>query len=119
MTVYYVPNTPPYVRVYITLREIKLLLILGIFHLPVEKRITKQKRSDFTPRGLYYRCYCRFYRQVVSISSEEIQLPHPIFGDINLKIYKRVWSNTTYSLSDPRCRKPLREGATVPKLPHC
>jgi purine-binding chemotaxis protein CheW len=89
----YVPNTPPYVRGVYNLRgEIISIVDLRIFfHLPVEKKINKAESGLILRLEDYIiGVIVDSIDKVVSISSEDIQLPHPIFGDINLKYISGV-----------------------------
>jgi len=78
----YVPNTPPYVRGVYNLRgEIISIVDLRIFfHLPVEKKINKAESVLILRLEDYIiGVIVDSIDKVVSISSEDIQLPHPIF----------------------------------------
>lgn len=101
----YVPNTPPFVRGVYNLRgEIISIIDLRIFfHLPVEKR------KDGVENGLILRLedyiigvIVDSIDKVVGIDSEDIQPPHPIFGDINVKYISGVveYNGTLYLILD-------------------
>ncbi len=101
----YVPNTPPFVRGVYNLRgEIISIIDLRIFfHLPVEKR------KDGVENGLILRLedyiigvIVDSIDKVVGIASEDIQPPHPIFGDINVKYISGVveYNGTLYLILD-------------------
>ncbi|MCX7787116.1 MAG: chemotaxis protein CheW [Spirochaetes bacterium] len=101
----YVPNTPPFVRGVYNLRgEIISIIDLRIFfHLPVEKR------KDGVENGLILRLedyiigvIVDSIDKVVGIASEDIQPPHPIFGDINVKYISGVveYKGTLYLILD-------------------
>jgi len=89
----YVPNSAPYVRGVYNLRGdiISIIDLRVMFHLSVEKR-----REGFDS-GLILRLeenvlgmIVDSIDKVVGISSEEIQPPHPLFGDINIKYISGV-----------------------------
>ena len=101
----YVPNTPPFVRGVYNLRgEIISIIDLRLFfHLPVEKR------TDGVENGLILRLedyiigvIVDSIDKVVGIASEDIQPPHPIFGDINVKYISGVveYNGTLYLILD-------------------
>ncbi len=101
----YVPNTPPFVRGVYNLRgEIISIIDLRLFfHLPVEKR------KDGVENGLILRLddyiigvVVDSIDKVVGIASEDIQPPHPIFGDINVKYISGVveYKGTLYLILD-------------------
>lgn len=101
----YVPNTPPFVRGVYNLRgEIISIIDLRIFfHLPVEKK------KDGVENGLILRLedyiigvVVDSIDKVVGIASEDIQPPHPIFGDINVKYISGVveYNGTLYLILD-------------------
>ena len=92
----YVPNSAPFVRGVYNLRgEIISIIDLRImFHLPVERK------REGVESGLIIRLEDNVLGvivdsidKVVGISSEEIQPPHPIFGDINIKYINGVVEN--------------------------
>jgi purine-binding chemotaxis protein CheW len=94
----YVPNSYPYVRGVYNLRGdiISILDLRILFHLPVPK-------GDFsanTENGLILRLeenvlgvVVDSIDKVIGISSKDIQPPHPIFGDINIKYIQGVVEN--------------------------
>lgn len=90
----YVPNTAPFVRGVYNLRGdiISIIDLRLMFNLPVP-----QKTADTAENGLILRTESNVVGvivdsidKVVSISSEAIQPPHPIFGDINIKYISGV-----------------------------
>jgi purine-binding chemotaxis protein CheW len=89
----YVPNAASFVRGVYNLRGdiIPIVDLRAFFHLPVEKR------SDTLENMLILRIEDRVYGtivdkidKVVGINTENIQPPHPIFGDINIKFISGV-----------------------------
>jgi purine-binding chemotaxis protein CheW len=89
----YVPNAAAFVRGVYNLRGdiIPIVDLRTFFHLPVEKN------SDGIENMLILRIEDRVYGtivdqidKVVGINSENIQPPHPIFGDINIKFISGV-----------------------------
>jgi len=89
----YVPNAASFVRGVYNLRGdiIPIIDLRMFFHLPVEK-----KKDNFE-NMLILRIDDRVYAtivdkidKVVGINSENIQPPHPIFGDINIKFISGV-----------------------------
>ncbi|MFQ3621181.1 MAG: chemotaxis protein CheW [Spirochaetales bacterium] len=89
----YVPNTPPFVRGVYNLRGeiISVIDLRTFFHLPAERR------SDGIENGLILRLeeyligvVVDSIDKVVGIPVEDIQPPHPIFGDINVKYINGV-----------------------------
>lgn len=90
----YVPNTAPYVRGVYNLRgEIISIIDLRImFNLPAAQKSVNQGENGLVLRsenGLVGVIVDSIDR-VVAISSESIQPPHPIFGDINIKYISGV-----------------------------
>jgi len=90
----YVPNTAPFVRGVYNLRGdiISIIDLRLMFNLPVPR-----KTVDTAENGLILRTESNVVGvivdsidKVVSISSEAIQPPHPIFGDINIKYINGV-----------------------------
>jgi purine-binding chemotaxis protein CheW len=88
----YVPNAASFVRGVYNLRGdiIPVIDLRMFFHLPVE-------RNDGLDNMLILRIEDRVYGtivdkidKVVGINSENIQPPHPIFGDINIKYISGV-----------------------------
>ena len=89
----YVPNAASFVRGVYNLRGdiIPIIDLRMFFHLPVEKK------HDSLENMLILRIDDRVYGtivdkidKVVGINSENIQPPHPIFGDINIKFISGV-----------------------------
>lgn len=93
----YVPNSAPYVRGVYNLRGdiISIIDLRIMFHLPAEK-----KQEDALENVLILRLEDHVLgvvvdsiAKVVGVSSESIQPPHPIFGDINIKYISGVVEN--------------------------
>jgi purine-binding chemotaxis protein CheW len=93
----YVPNSAPYVRGVYNLRGdiISIIDLRIMFHLPAEK-----KQDDALENVLILRLEDHVLgvvvdsiAKVVGVSSESIQPPHPIFGDINIKYISGVVEN--------------------------
>ena len=89
----YVPNAASFVRGVYNLRGdiIPIIDLRMFFHLPVERK------GDVLENMLILRIEDRVYGtivdkidKVVGINSENIQPPHPIFGDINIKYINGV-----------------------------
>jgi purine-binding chemotaxis protein CheW len=89
----YVPNAASFVRGVYNLRGdiIPIIDLRTFFHLPVDKKADGQENM------LILRIEDRVYGtivdkidKVVGINSENIQPPHPIFGDINIKYISGV-----------------------------
>jgi purine-binding chemotaxis protein CheW len=112
----YVPNAAPFVRGVYNLRgEIISVIDLRIFfHLPAER-----KEEDALESLLILRVDEHVFGvivdaidKVVGISSQSIQPPHPIFGDINVRYIKGVVENASklYIILDvERIFAPQRE----------
>ena len=92
----YVPNSFPYVRGVYNLRGdiISILDLRVLFHLPVPANTAE------TENGLILRLeenilgvVVDVIDKVIAISSKNIQPPHPIFGDINIKYIHGVVEN--------------------------
>jgi len=90
----YVPNAASFVRGVYNLRGdiIPIIDLRMFFHLPIEK-----KANDTLENMLILRIEDRVYGtivdkidKVVGINTENIQPPHPIFGDINIKFISGV-----------------------------
>ena len=90
----YVPNTAPYVRGVYNLRGdiISVIDLRLMFNLPAEKR-----SDGAAENGLILRLETNMIGvivdnidKVVGISSHQVQPPHPIFGDINVKYISGV-----------------------------
>jgi purine-binding chemotaxis protein CheW len=93
----YVPNSPPFVRGVYNLRGdiISIVDLRLLFNLPA-----KQKAEGEAENGLILRLESNHIGvivdeidKVVGISSDSIQPPHPIFGDINIKFISGVVEN--------------------------
>lgn len=93
----YVPNTLPFVTGVYNLRSdiISLIDLRKMFNLPIP-----EKSKDGAENGLILRLEDNMIGiivdsidKVVGISSESIQPPHPIFGDINIKYISGVVEN--------------------------
>ncbi|HCC36376.1 MAG TPA: chemotaxis protein CheW [Treponema sp.] len=89
----FVPNAASFVRGVYNLRGdiIPIIDLRSFFHLPVEEK------DDALENMLILRIEDRVYGtivdkidKVVGINSEQIQPPHPIFGDINIKFISGV-----------------------------
>jgi purine-binding chemotaxis protein CheW len=89
----YVPNAASFVRGVYNLRGdiIPIVDLRSFFHIPVERK------EDGIENMLILRIEDRVYGtvvdkidKVVGVSSENIQPPHPIFGDINIKYISGV-----------------------------
>ena len=89
----FVPNAASYVRGVYNLRGdiIPIVDLRSFFHLPAEKK------DDSMENMLILRLEDRVYGtivdkidKVVGINSDQIQPPHPIFGDINIKFISGV-----------------------------
>ena len=105
----YVPNTPNYVRGVYNLRGdiISIIDLRAMFNLPF-----KQKSSNEEESGLIIRLDSTLIGvivdridKVVGINSNNIQPPHPIFGDINIKYISGVVEGHPGSWS-PTFRRP-------------
>ena len=90
----YVPNTPNFVRGVYNLRGdiISIIDLRLLFNLPAQ-----QKGEDNPEDGLILRLESNLLGvvvdsidRVVSIPSNQVQPPHPIFGDINIKYISGV-----------------------------
>lgn len=90
----YVPNTPTFVRGVYNLRGdiISIIDLRLLFNLPAQ-----QKGEDEPENGLILRLENTLLGivvdsidRVVSIPSSQVQPPHPIFGDINIKYISGV-----------------------------
>ena len=90
----YVPNAASYIRGVYNLRGdiIPIIDLRNFFHLPVEKT-----KADVLENMLILHINDQVYGtivdkidKVVGINKEQIQPPHPIFGDINIKYISGV-----------------------------
>lgn len=90
----YVPNSTPFVRGVYNLRGdiISVIDLRIMFHLPAEKKEgTNQENMIILQLDEYLiGCIVDSIDKVVGISSDFIQPPHPLFGDINIKFIKGV-----------------------------
>lgn len=93
----YVPNAAPFVRGVYNLRGdiISIIDLRTMFHLPAER-----KESDALESLLILRIDEHVFGvivdnidKVVGVSKANIQSPHPIFGDINVKYIKGIIEN--------------------------
>ncbi len=93
----YVPNAAPFVRGVYNLRGdiISVIDLRTMFHLPAER-----KEEDSLENLLILKVGDHVFGvivdsidKVVGISNENIQPPHPIFGDINVKYIRGVVEN--------------------------
>ncbi|MDR1470756.1 MAG: chemotaxis protein CheW [Spirochaetaceae bacterium] len=91
----FVPNAPSFVRGVYNLRGdiIPIIDLRTFFHLP----LPRNSGTDGQENMLIFHIEDRVYGtivdkidKVVGISSEQIQPPHPIFGDINIKYIQGV-----------------------------
>lgn len=93
----YVPNAAPFVRGVYNLRGdiISIIDLRTMFHLPAERKGEDAMESliilriDDHPLGVIV----DGIDKVVGVSSANIQSPHPIFGDINVKYIKGIIEN--------------------------
>jgi purine-binding chemotaxis protein CheW len=93
----YVPNTAPFVRGVYNLRGeiISVIDLRTMFHLPAERK------SDEALENLLilqiqehvFGIIVDSIDKVIGVASENIQPPHPIFGDINVKYIRGVVEN--------------------------
>ncbi len=94
----YVPNAAPFVRGVYNLRgDIISIIDLRIMsHLPVEKRAEEKTESLLILRvdDHVFGVIVDSIDKVVGISRTNIQPPHPIFGDINVKYIKGIVENS-------------------------
>jgi len=112
----YVPNAAPFVRGVYNLRgEIISVIDLRIFfHLPAERKEEDSLESLLILRvdDHVFGVIVDAIDKVVGISSQSIQPPHPIFGDINVRYIKGVVENASklYIILDvERIFAPQRE----------
>lgn len=93
----YVPNSSPFVRGVFNLRGdiISIIDLRVMFHLPAEKKNDGAMENMIILRLEEYLIgvIVDSIDKVVGISSADIQPPHPIFGDINIKFIKGVVEN--------------------------
>ncbi len=93
----YVPNTPGFVRGVYNLRGeiISIIDLRALFNLPFQQKAANEEES-----GLILRLDSNLIGvvvdkidKVIGINSGNIQPPHPIFGDINIKYINGVVEN--------------------------
>lgn len=116
----YVPNAAPFVRGVYNLRgEITSVIDLRIFfHLPAERKEEESLESLLILRvdEHVFGVIVDGIDKVVGISSQSIQPPHPIFGDINVKYIKGIVENSgkLYIILDvARIFAPAKEEETT------
>lgn len=94
----YVPNTSPFVLGVYNLRGdiIPVIDLRIFFNIPVNSRKKNQIESMviITVQDQTYGVVVDFIDKVVGVSSNSIQPPHPIFGDINIKYIHGVVENS-------------------------
>jgi len=92
-----VPNAAPYVRGVYNLRGdiISIIDLRIMFNIPAQRQENQTLENMIILRLDYYLIgvIVDSIDKVVGINSEEIQPPHPIFGDINIKFIKGVVEN--------------------------
>jgi len=88
----YVPNAASFVRGVYNLRGdiIPIIDLRMFFHLPVEKKEAQENMLILRIADRVYGTIVDKIDKVVGINSEQIQPPHPIFGDINIKYISGV-----------------------------
>ena len=88
----YVPNAASFVRGVYNLRGdiIPIIDLRLFFHLPVDKKDGLENMLILRINDHVYGTIVDKIDKVVGISSESIQPPHPIFGDINIKYISGV-----------------------------
>jgi len=88
----YVPNAASFVRGVYNLRGdiIPIIDLRMFFHLPVEKKEGLENMLILRINDHVYGTIVDKIDKVVGINSENIQPPHPIFGDINIKYISGV-----------------------------
>ncbi|MCL1815736.1 MAG: chemotaxis protein CheW [Treponema sp.] len=89
----YVPNAASYVRGVYNLRGdiIPIVDLRSFFHLPVVKKEEGiENMLILTIQDRVYGTIVDKIDKVVGINSDQIQPPHPIFGDINIKFISGV-----------------------------
>ena len=93
----YVPNTAPYVRGVYNLRGdiISIIDLRVLFHLPAPSRADGAMEDMIILRleSSFIGVIVDSIDKVVGISSQSIQAPHPLFGDINIKFIKGIIEN--------------------------
>lgn len=119
----YVPNAAPFVRGVYNLRgEIISVIDMRIFfHLPAERK-EEEALEDLIILRIEEHVFgiiVDAIDKVVGISSANIQPPHPIFGDINVKYIKGIVENAgkLYIILDvERIFAPEREEKAEPEV---
>ena len=88
----FVPNAASFVRGVYNLRGdiIPIIDLRMFFHLPVEKKVTQENMLILRIEDRVYGTIVDKIDKVVGINSEQVQPPHPIFGDINIKYISGV-----------------------------
>jgi len=88
----YVPNAASFVRGVYNLRGdiIPIIDLRMFFHLPVEKKDAQENMLILRIADKVYGTIVDKIDKVVGINSEQVQPPHPIFGDINIKYISGV-----------------------------
>jgi purine-binding chemotaxis protein CheW len=88
----FVPNAPSFVRGVYNLRGdiIPIIDLRTFFHLPLVKNDGQDNMLIFHIEDRVYGTIVDKIDKVVGINSEQIQPPHPIFGDINIKYIQGV-----------------------------
>jgi purine-binding chemotaxis protein CheW len=88
----YVPNTVPFVRGVYNLRGeiISIIDLRLMFHLPVEERSELENIIILRLEDNIIGIIVDTIDKVVGISSDKIQPPHPLFGDINIRFIRGV-----------------------------
>jgi purine-binding chemotaxis protein CheW len=93
----YVPNAPPYVRGVYSLRGeiISIIDLRKMFHLQVPEKDPNAPESVLILKleDHILGVVVDSIDKIVGISSESIQPPHPIFGDVNIKYISGVVEN--------------------------
>jgi purine-binding chemotaxis protein CheW len=91
----FVPNAPSFVRGVYNLRGdiIPIIDLRAFFHLPLSRNEGNDGQDNMLILNIEDHVYGTIVDKidkVVGISSEQIQPPHPIFGDINIKYIQGV-----------------------------
>jgi purine-binding chemotaxis protein CheW len=93
----YVPNTPGFVRGVYNLRGeiISIIDLRALFNLPFQQKASNEEESGLILRldNNLIGVVVDKIDKVVGINSGNIQPPHPIFGDINIKYISGVVEN--------------------------
>ncbi len=95
----YVPNAAPFVRGVYNLRGdiISIIDLRIMFHLPAERKVEDSLESLLILRveDNVFGVIVDSIDKVIGVSSANIQPPHPIFGDINVKYIKGIIESNT------------------------